>query len=56
MAVNNSLSGRQAKETVEKFTYDVNGQAVTLTPATIRKYLVNGSGNVTDQEVMMFLR
>ena len=55
MAVNNSLSGRQAKETVEKFTYDVNGQAVTLTPQTIRKYLVNGSGNVTDQEVMMFL-
>jgi len=29
--------------------------AIELTPDTVKKYLVNGQGNVTDQEVMMFI-
>ena len=28
---------------------------VTLSTDTVRKYLVNGNGNVTDQEVVLFL-
>ncbi len=32
-----------------------NGEKVTLSPEIVRKYLVNGGGNVTDQEIMMFL-
>lgn len=35
--------------------YEVGGQMVKLSPTLIKKYLVNGTGDVTDQEVMMFL-
>ena len=35
--------------------YECGGQLVKISPALIRKYLVNGNGAVTDQEVMMFL-
>ena len=35
--------------------YEANGELVKLSPTMIRKYLVSGGGNVTDQEVMMFL-
>lgn len=35
--------------------YEANGEMVKLSPTMIKKYLVNGGGNVTDQEVMMFL-
>lgn len=35
--------------------YEANGELVKLSPSMIRKYLVSGGGNVTDQEVMMFL-
>ena len=35
--------------------YESNGERVKLSPSIIRRYLVSGSGQVTDQEVMMFL-
>ncbi|MEG1880823.1 MAG: phage recombination protein Bet, partial [Oscillospiraceae bacterium] len=35
--------------------YDCNGEKVKLSPAIIKNYLVSGSGNVSDQEVVMFL-
>lgn len=35
--------------------YKSNGETVKLSFGMIRRYLVNGGGNVTDQEVMMFL-
>lgn len=55
MAVNNSLT--QAAVGVENkiVKYDCGGQMVKLSPNIVRKYLVNGNGNVTDQEVAMFL-
>ena len=31
------------------------GQKISLSPEIVRNYLVSGNGNVTDQEVMMFL-
>lgn len=36
--------------------YETDGGEVKLSPAIIKKYLVNGQGNVTDQETMMFLQ
>ncbi len=35
--------------------YEANGELVKLSPTTVKKYLVSGGGNVSDQEVMMFL-
>ena len=59
MAVQNSLAARKAapaQETERGITeYECGGQMVKLSPAIIRQYLVNGNGQVTDQEVMMFL-
>ena len=35
--------------------YEVNGEKVKLSIPMIKKYLVSGGGNITDQEAMMFL-
>lgn len=35
--------------------YEANGELVKLSYSTVKKYLVSGGGNVSDQEVMMFL-
>jgi len=52
MAVNNSL----IKASEERFTeYECNGETVKLSPKIIRDFLVSGGGNVSDQEVVMFL-
>ena len=36
-------------------TYKVNGEEVQLSIPMIKKYLVSGNGQITDQEAMMFL-
>ncbi|WP_461243639.1 phage recombination protein Bet [Secundilactobacillus muriivasis] len=36
--------------------YEVNGEEVKLSGQMVRDYLVSGSGNVTDQEVVMFMQ
>lgn len=36
-------------------TYNVGGETVKLSPEIVRSYLVNGNGNVTDQEVTYFI-
>lgn len=53
MALNNSLAPTSAGNKVVE--YEVGGQIVKLSPNIIRNYLVNGNGNVTDQEIAMFL-
>lgn len=54
MAVNNRL--QKAPEQEKGITeYECGGQMVKISPNMIKKYLVNGNGAVTDQEVMMFL-
>lgn len=53
MAVNNSLTQKSVENKVVE--YDCNGQMVKLSPNIVRKFLVNGNGAVTDQEVAMFL-
>ncbi len=36
--------------------YDAGGVEIKLDPNTVRNYLVRGNGNVTDQEVLFFMR
>lgn len=38
-----------------QYTTDA-GQTMSLDPMTVKNYLVNGGGNVTDQETLMFLK
>lgn len=54
MALNNSIRPQNTMndKTVE---YKCGEETVKLSPAIIRNYLVSGTGNVTDQEVVMFL-
>lgn len=53
MSVQNSIAKKpQTDKTVE---YICNGETVKLSPNIIKNYLVNGNGNVTDQEIAMFL-
>ena len=54
MAVSNSLTAKPQNEALS-FEYEVNGEKVKLSPATVRNYLTYGGGNVSDQEVMMYL-
>ena len=53
MAVNNKIAPLNANDKMVE--YECNGEIVKLTPSIIKKFLVNGGGNVTDQEVTMFL-
>lgn len=56
MAVQNTLRPPQQKSMTDKTVeYKCGEEVVKLSPAIIRNYLVNGNGNVTDQEVVMFL-
>lgn len=50
--VNNSIQKKTNTSVVE---YESNGEKVKLSPATIRQYLVSGNGQVTDQEIVMFM-
>ncbi|HVI39435.1 MAG TPA: phage recombination protein Bet [Anaerovoracaceae bacterium] len=50
--VQNQLAKQQENKFVE---YEVNGEKVKLSPNIIRNYLVSGGGNVSDQEIVMFL-
>ena len=39
---------------MQKYQLD-NGEEIKLSPAIVKQYLVSGEGNVTDQELMMFM-
>lgn len=41
---------------IQKVSYEAAGQKVELTPLIVKQYLVSGGGNVSDQEVGMFLK
>lgn len=53
MAVQNRLA--KANPTNKVIEYDCNGQMVKLSANTVKNYLVSGNGDVTDQEVAMFI-
>lgn len=54
MAITNSIT-KPAAQPKNEITFTANGENVKLSPATVRQYLVNGGGAVTDQEVVMFM-
>lgn len=54
MAVQNRLTKVEPQER-GLTEFEVGGQMVKLSPNMVRSYLVNGNGQVTDQEVMMFI-
>lgn len=53
MAVANTIATKRPTDVVTE--YKVGEESVKLSPGIVRRYLVNGQGNVTDQEVMMFI-
>lgn len=59
MAGKNEVATQNNQLAIEKefglVEYEANGEMIKLSFPTIRRYLVSGGGNVTDQEVMMFL-
>ena len=46
---------KQAAPKENLVEYLANGETVRLSPNMIKQYLVNGGGNVTNEEIMMFL-
>ena len=54
MAVQNRLAPQKPMSD-KAIEYKCGEEMVKLSPSIIRKYLVNGGGNVTDQEIAMFL-
>lgn len=55
MALNNSMAPKKEDFNSKTVKYKCGEEEVVLSPTIIRKYLVNGNGNVTDQELAMFL-
>lgn len=55
MAVTNSIAKKDNSKANQITEYKSNGEIVKLSPNIIRRYLVSGGGNVTNEEVMMFL-
>lgn len=55
MAVQNRLTKVEQPQERGLTEFEVGGQMVKLSPNMVRSYLVNGNGQVTDQEVMMFI-
>ena len=55
MAVKNSLKKAEKENKTAVTEYESNGEKVSLSPSLVKRYLVSGGGNVTDEEVMMFI-
>lgn len=49
----NNIAQKNNQNQLVEFT--ANGEKVKLSPAIVRSYLVNGNGNITDQEVVYFI-
>lgn len=48
----NNIAKKNDNQLVE---FSANGEKVKLSPAIVRNYLVNGNGQITDQEVVYFI-
>lgn len=56
MTVKNRIAPPQQASKENNVTeYKCGDETIRLSPATVRRYLVNGNGEVTDQEVAMFI-
>ena len=52
--ITNQIAERPA-QAAGMVEYMAGDEQVKITPAMVKKYLVNGGGNVTDEEIVMFL-
>ena len=52
--ITNQIAERPAQQ-AGLVEYMAGDEQVKITPAMVKKYLVNGGGNVTDEEIVMFL-
>lgn len=56
MEMNNSLAPAQAQRNKNDLvTYESNGEQVSLSISRIKKYLVSGGGQISDDDALMFL-
>ena len=55
MALQNSIAQRAQLPASRAVEFQVGGATVKLSPKMVRDYLTNGNGEVTDQEVAMFI-
>lgn len=55
MAVRNSIAKMNEAQNEKIVEYQAGNETVKLTPNMIRNYLVRGNGEVSDQEIIMFL-
>lgn len=55
MSTANSLSNKMAENENKTVEYLCNGETVKLSQSIIRKFLVSGGGEVSNQELVMFL-
>lgn len=53
--ITNQIVERAPQQQAGLVEYMAGDENVKISPAMVRKYLVNGGGNVTDEEVVMFL-
>lgn len=53
--VKNTLAKKPQDKANQMVEFEAGGKKIALSPATVVKYLVNGNGNVTMQEVVMFI-
>ena len=53
MSVNNSIVKKDEDKNVVKF--NVGNVEVKLSPAIVKAYLVNGNGNISNQEISYFI-
>lgn len=49
------MADEKKQENTGIVEYESNGEIVKISSTTVRKYLVSGGGDVSDQEVMMFM-
>ncbi len=40
---------------IKPITYEIAGEKIELQPETVKNYLVRGGGNITDQELLMYM-
>lgn len=50
--IQNNIAKKNDNQLVE---FSANGEKVKLSPAIVRNYLVNGNGQISDQEVVYFI-
>ena len=49
------LGNEENKKQNKLMTFTVGNEEIKLSPAIVRNYLVNGNGNITDQEINYFM-